>query len=86
MRTTEGAPKPKNIHILLDSGSSGTLIHAKNVKKLRKKPSKSTTWKTAAGKFNTAQKTQVEFILPELHKQWVINYKVYITAQKWAMI
>ena len=48
-----GKEKIQNIKILLDSGSSGTLIDANLTKNLRVKKEPGTKWNTASGSFTT---------------------------------
>ena len=68
LNLSKGKPQPKNIKILLDSGSSGTLMCENLAKKLRVKRSSTTKWKTMAGTVSTAGTAKVEFSLPEFHE------------------
>ena len=78
LRTSLGKPHPKTIKILMDSGSGGTLISETYVNKLRLKQDKITKWTTAAGTFDTTQKTQIQFVLPEFADDKLINTKVHV--------
>ena len=69
MNTRLGKPKTKNIKILLDSGSSGMLVHERLCTKLRTKPTTATEWQTASGSFTTKGKVDVQFALPEFHTE-----------------
>ena len=53
VNTSGGKPKLKTIKVLLDSGSSGTVIHEDFVKKLQVSNDETTKWSTAAGKLTT---------------------------------
>ena len=74
MNTGLGKPKPQMIKILLDSGSTGTLISEKLVKGLRVRNDSQTTWNTAAGSFTTGGRVQVEWALPEFHAEQRIKW------------
>ena len=61
-----GKPKYEPICILLDSGTTGTIILHKYIQKLCTKQSqKPTLWKTKGGNFTTAQECKILFQLPE---------------------
>ena len=57
--------KFKKIRILLDSGSSGSIILEKFVHKLRMKNDTTTSWITKGGNFQTSKKCKTTFILKE---------------------
>ena len=59
LNTSLGKVRPKTLRVLLDSGSSGTLIAAEHVSKLRvKKDTKGqTAWSTPGGQLMTKSKT-----------------------------
>ena len=82
IRTSLGSPKPKTIRTLFDSGSSGSLVHYKLVKKLRVKNDQSTVWKTASGTFRTTALAKVQFALLELHEQKLITYKMHMSKSQ----
>ena len=78
MNTSLGKDKPKMIKILLDSGSTGTLIDENLVKgKLKIKKDTPTTWNTAAGSFRTNGKVVVEWSLPEFHVRCRIKWECH---------
>ena len=69
IQTSLGKTKPKRIKVLLDSGSTSTLVKKEYVKKLRLNKGKETTWRTMMGDFKTYAQTKVQFVLPELHEK-----------------
>ena len=77
-----GKAKPITLKCLLDSGASGSLIAAKHAAKLRKKPSKGpkTIWTTPAGTMSTTHKCQCTFLLPEFHRDRVIEWDINISS------
>ena len=81
MRTRHGDPKPRTVKLLVDTGASGSIIHAKHVKNLRQKLDKNTEWGTAAGTFTTNKTCKTEFSLPELHEKRLIQWKFHVTTQ-----
>ena len=79
LNLSRGKPQPKNIKILLDSGSTGTLMCENLAKKLKVKKSSSTfEWTTLAGPVKTATTAKVEFSLPEFHDDKLIEWKVHL--------
>ena len=74
-----GKPKQQDIRILLDSGSSATLIKESLCKKLRVKPGTESTWNTASGTFRTKGTTKIELTLPEFYPDRRINWKMHTT-------
>ena len=73
-----GKPKPLTIQILLDSGASASIFNIKYLNKLRLKHNQTTTWTTAAGNFMTSRTTEVQFTMPELYNDRVIEWKVHV--------
>jgi hypothetical protein len=64
----------RRIQILLDSGASQSIVHKNIVTDHVLIPqSKSTTWNTGAGTFQTMVKTTVTFKLPSLHESRTIE-------------
>ena len=61
MNTCSGKALFRNFRILLDSGSSSTIIMDKLTEKLKPKHSTETTWETEARKFTTSTKVNIEF-------------------------
>ena len=78
IRTRLGKPRPKTIRILLDSGASASIFNLKYVNKLRLKRNETTTWTTAAGNFTTSRTTRVQFTMPELYEDCMIEWKVHV--------
>ena len=70
-----GKAKPVTLKCLLDSGASGSLIAAKHATKLRKKPitGPKTVWTTVAGTMSTTHRCQCTFLLPEFHRDRVVE-------------
>ena len=68
------------LKILLDSGSSATLLAQRYTTNLRVTDQPSPTrWKTAAGAFVTNKQASAQFILPELHEGRTICASVHVT-------
>ena len=80
LNTSLGKPEPKTIKVLLDSGASESLVTAEHVKKLRARGSKTkpTTWTTPAGEMTTQSKVKVQFTLPELQENKLIEWNVHV--------
>jgi hypothetical protein len=68
-----GKPKPKTIRILLDSGASASIFNLKYMTKLRLKRNETTTWTTAAGNFTTSRTAKVQFTMPELYDNRIVE-------------
>ena len=80
-RLSNGRPRIRPLKILLDSGSSSTLISSTMTKNLRNKAEKETSWVTAAGEFKTQGHCKVLFQMPEFHESKTIQYDVHVTTQ-----
>jgi len=78
LRAGLGKVKTKALKVLLDSGASTSLVQASAVKKLRHKKTRSETWTTAAGTFQTTHTTDVEFKLPEFSSSRIIKANFHI--------
>ena len=74
-----GKPCPVNVQVLLDSGSSGTIMRKSLAKKLRIKKDTHTTWTTLAGKVSTATVAKVQFKLPKFFKDQAVEYNIHLT-------
>ena len=76
-----GKAKPITLKCLLDTGASGSLIAAKHATKLRLKdlPGKQTVWTTPGGNLTTTKKCQCTFILPEFHRDRVIEWDINVS-------
>jgi Retroviral aspartyl protease len=70
----------RRIQILLDSGASQSIVHKNMVTDHVLIPqSKSMTWNTVAGTFQTMVKTTVTFKLPTLHETRTIETEMHVT-------
>ena len=61
LNVSRGKPTLKDVKILLDSGSSSTVMCTKLAKKLKIKQVPSVQWTTMAGSVQTGQKTKAHF-------------------------
>jgi hypothetical protein len=66
------------LRVLFDSGSSGSIIVAKFVKKLRIKNDTKTEWLTNGGTFHTSGKCKTNFILNDFYESKVIEWFVHV--------
>ena len=74
-----GKPKYKPIHVLLDSGTSSSIVMGHFMKKLRvTKTAKVTCWNTKAGIFKTNKTCKVQFALPEFDTQKIIEWTMHV--------
>ena len=79
INTCLGKPKYEPVRILLDSGTSGSIVLQHYVKKLRLKQSNKTTlWKTKGGTFMTEKECKILFQLPELDLTKIIEWTVHV--------
>lgn len=81
IRTRHGKPAPKTIRVLFDSGGSGTVVSHEFTKNLRTNSEFPTVWRTAAGNFETKKKTKIQFTLPELHENKLIEWTAHVTER-----
>ena len=72
-----GKEKIRKIKILLDSGSSGTLIKRGLTRNLRVKHDTKTTWHIASGGLTAGGRVSVEFALPEFHPERRIKWEMH---------
>ncbi len=80
LRTSLGKPQPKTIKVLLDSGASETIIKQELVSKLcHRKLNQSIKWTTAAGPIATNATCKIQFTLPELHEQRLIEWNTHVS-------
>ena len=65
---------------LLDTGASGTLISAKHasILKCESQQGPATVWNTPAGPLNTTQVSRCKFIMPEFHRDRVIEWNITV--------
>jgi transposase InsO family protein len=77
-----GKAKPITLRCLLDTGASGSLIAAKHATKLRAKelPGQKTVWTTPGGELTTSKKCQCTFLMPEFHRDRVIEWDINISS------
>ena len=68
----------KPVKILLDSGSSGSIVSKKHVKHLKCARTGPQKWTTKAGNFQTKRTAMVSFILPELHQDKTLTWEFHI--------
>jgi hypothetical protein len=66
------------IRVLLDSGSSGSIILAKFVNKLHLNNDVKTQWLTKGGIFNTTKQCKTNFILHDLYENRLIEWNLYV--------
>ena len=80
VNTRLGKSRFKKIRILFDSGSSGSIIVEKFVRKLRMKSDKNTVWDTKGGTFRTSKKCKTTFILNEFYKNRAIEWNLHVDS------
>jgi hypothetical protein len=68
----------KLLYVLLDSGSSHSMIKGWCAKYGRPKPSKQATFHTAAGAFSSGRSSRVNFILSEFTEKKRITWDFYV--------
>ena len=66
------------LRILLDSGTTATIIMAKHAKYLKRITVPTVTWNTKAGQFTTHSKAKVFFTLPEFDTNKVIEWQAHV--------
>ncbi|MCP4442502.1 MAG: hypothetical protein GY810_26650, partial [Aureispira sp.] len=66
---------------LLDTGATTTLINSKFVTKYKRHKCKPTSWKTTNGTFTTDKKVKIEFMIPELNDQRLVQTYVHETEK-----
>ena len=80
INTRLGKSKFKKIRILLDSGSSGSIILEKFVRKLRMKNDATTSWIMKGGNFQTSKKCKTTFILKEFFENKSIEWNLHVDS------
>ena len=80
IETWLGSLDLRKIRILLDSGSSGSIILEKFVRKLRMKNDATTSWITKGGNFQTSKKCKTTFILKEVHENKSIEWNLHVDS------
>ena len=76
-----GTPKCIELHALLDSGCSGTLMNKKFAKKLRTRKDTTTNWGTANGVFETSRRCKINMQLPELSNSMTVNVDTHLVKK-----
>ena len=74
--------KTKPLKVLLDSGTSATIVNKKFCEKLKCKPAPKTLWKTKGGNFSTNQKVRAIFKLPEFDERKAIEWECHVDDTK----
>ena len=72
----------KPVKILLDSGSSGSIIAKRHVKHLNCVNTGNQQWTTKAGSFKTSRKALVSFVLSELQADKVITWEFHVDEEQ----
>ena len=72
--------KFKKNRILLHSGSSGSIILEKFVRKLRMKNDTTTSWSTKGGNFQTSKKCKTTFILNKFFENKSIEWNLHVDS------
>ena len=80
VNTRIGKPRVKRVKILLDSGTSSSIILHNFVTKLRSTNSVPTVWQTQGGRFTTTKRCQVQFSLPEFHDNRLIHWNFHVAS------
>ena len=77
VNTSLGKEKERPIRILLDGGTTSTIILGEFTKKLQNKSLKPVVWNAKAGNFATSTKCKIQFRLPEFDDNKVIEHTVH---------
>ena len=80
VNTWLGKSRYKKVRILLDSGSSGSIILEKFVRKLRMQKDTTTNWITKGGNFQTSKKCKTTFILKEFYENKSIEWNLHVDS------
>ena len=81
VNTSEDKPLMKTVKILCDTGATATIVRHNLVKNLRRKRDPVTSWNTPAGTFETHEKLDLDFTMPEFHKNKVITWQAHVTRR-----
>ena len=76
--TRKGTDDQRVIKILLDSGTSSTIISGDYCKKLRKSTDSKTKWNTKGGNFTTNYTAKLKFTLPELDNNKIVTWTAHV--------
>ena len=80
MNTWLGKSRFKKIRILLDSGSSGSIIPEKFVRKLHMQNDTTTSWITKGGNFQMSKKCKTTFTLKEFFENKSIEWNLHVDS------
>ena len=80
INTWLGKSRFKKIRILLDSGSSGSIILEKFVRKLHMQNDTTTSWITKGGNFQMSKKCKTTFILKEFFENKSIEWNLHVDS------
>jgi hypothetical protein len=80
VNTRLGKVRLDKCRILFDSGSSGSIIVEKFVRKLRLKSDMKTTWETKGGTFHTTKRCKTSFVLPEFFRNRAIDWDLHVDS------
>ena len=72
----------QSVRVLLDSGSSASLVNDVFVKKLNSSSEPPSHWTTKAGTFKTEKSCLVSICFPELHKDKHVTWKMHVDSSK----
>ena len=78
VETRLGKSRVSKLVVLFDTGSSGSIILEKYVKKLRCRDDKTTQWLTKGGIFNTTKKCKTNFVLDEFFENRAIEWNLHV--------
>ena len=78
MNTRSRRAKLKNFRIILDSGSSSTIVMGKLTSNLKSKETAVTNWETQGGNFTTSKKVNIYFCLPEFSAAKIVTWKCHV--------
>jgi hypothetical protein len=79
LRTSKGS-KQKEIHILFDSGATSSFLSERYASKLRVKNTVPSVWKTGNGSIETCTKAKIQFVLPKLYNDRIIEHNFHLLS------
>ena len=78
MNTHSKRARFKNFRIILNSGSSSTILMGKLMSKLKSKETAETNWETQAGNFRASKNVSIDFCLPEFSATNIVAWKCHV--------